>query len=73
MNSRKNWNCDGDKCELPSGEVRLFPLGGGANLILCRRCAAHENKYRQQRGSETGRPEDWPQVDWFECKVYDNA
>jgi hypothetical protein len=67
-NSRKNWNCDGDKCELPSGEIRVYPIGGGANLLLCRRCVAHENNYRASRGGEFA---GFPLINWFECEVYD--
>ena len=65
----KNWNCDGDHCTDPYSEVRVYPLGSGGNLILCQACAAHENAYRYQRGKDTGRPQDWPQVNWFECRV----
>ena len=65
----KNWNCDGDHCTDPYSEVRVYPLGSGGNLILCQACAAHENAYRYQRGKDTGRPKDWPQVNWFECRV----
>lgn len=65
-----NSYCDGAHCTDPNGEVRVYPLGGGANLILCQSCAAHENRYRYQRGKDTGRPEDWPQVNWYACEVY---
>ena len=43
-----NPNCDGDACR-GATEVRLYPLGGGANLILCMACFAHENRYRYNR------------------------
>jgi len=66
----RNWNCCGEHCNDPAGQVRVYPLGGGANLVLCMACAAHENRYRQHRAKETGRPEDWPQVNWFACEVY---
>ena len=65
-----NDNCDGSHCASATGEVRVYPLGGGGNLILCQTCAAHENRYRFQRGKETGAPENWPQVNWFSCEVY---
>ena len=68
-----NPNCDGSRCRDPQGKVRVYPLGGGGNLILCLHCAAHENNYRYTRGKETGAPENWPQVNWFECKVYEGA
>ena len=32
-----------------AGQVRVYPLGGGGNLILCRHCWAHENRYRYER------------------------
>lgn len=67
----KNWNCDGSHCTEPDGVVRRYPLGGGANLFLCMVCASHENRYRYERGRETKRPEDWPQVNWFECERLD--
>lgn len=70
MNASKNWNCSGDKCTDPKGEVRVYPLGGGANLILCHACWAHENRYRFNRGRETGRPNDWPQQNWSAAEVY---
>ena len=66
----KNYNCDGSHCRERNGEVRVYPIGGGANLILCASCAAHENSYRWQRGRETGRPEDFPQVNWHTCEPY---
>lgn len=68
----KNYNCDGDACARSDGEVRLYPLGGGANLILCRTCFAKENAYRRQRAIETRAPENFPQHIWSECEVYSN-
>ena len=38
-----NPNCDGAHCTDPAGEVRVYPLGAGGNLILCYRCWQHEN------------------------------
>ena len=70
MRVTHNPNCDGEHCTSPAGEVRLYPLGGGANLILCQACAAHENKYRYERGRATGQPNKWPQINWFQCEVY---
>jgi len=69
----KNNNCDGEHCTSATGEVRLYPLGGGGNLILCRSCAAQENRYRYERGRDTGQPNNWPQVNWYECTVYGGA
>ena len=67
--SLSNPNCDGDHCR-DKGEVRTYPLGDGANLILCQACVAHENRYRYERSKESGEPQKWPQVNWFKAKVY---
>ena len=68
-----NPNCDGNECLDPNGEVRVYPLGGGSNLILCHRCWALENKYRHLRGVEVGDLGNWPQVDWTKAEVYNGA
>ena len=47
-----NVNCCGGECRQPHGEVRMYPLGGGGNLILCQACWAHENRYRFERQSD---------------------
>jgi hypothetical protein len=65
-----NPNCDGSHCRAEIGEVRLYPLGEGANLILCSACWAHENTYRITRGRETGTSEKWPPLKWSTAKVY---
>jgi hypothetical protein len=70
MNANKNWQCDGDRCREAEGAVKLYPLGGGANLILCHACWARENQYRYRRGMETKNPEGWPQQDWAAAAVY---
>jgi hypothetical protein len=67
----KNYNCDGDKCQSATGEVRVYPIGAGGNLILCRSCWEHENDFNYQRGREMGRPQDWPLQDWNSAKVYE--
>jgi hypothetical protein len=65
----QNWNCDGAGPHA-SGTVKLYPLGGGANLILCAYCWERENLYRKRRGRETGAPENWPFENWDAGKVY---
>tara|TARA_Y100000310_G_scaffold54162_1_gene49692 strand:+ start:717 stop:1352 length:636 start_codon:yes stop_codon:yes gene_type:complete len=65
-----NNNCDGGGPHT-SGTVKLYPIGGGGNLILCHRCWARENRYNAERGRETGCPENFPQVDWRTANVYD--
>jgi len=66
----KNWNCDGGHCTDPNSETRVYPLGGGANLILCMACFAHENRHRVRRGRAIKQPEYWPQVNWVTAKRY---
>ena len=64
--SKKNYNCDGAYCTDPKGEVRKYKLGGGANLILCKACWNHENRWRCERYD----PENWPQIDWDRAEIY---
>jgi len=47
-----NLNCCGNHCREEHGEVRVYPLGSGGNLILCHACWAHENKYRRERADD---------------------
>jgi hypothetical protein len=70
MMSTENPMCCGGRCLRATGEVRVYPLGGGGNLILCRDCWRHENAYRRECGAHYGRPEEWPQLDWNAAKVY---
>jgi len=67
MNRTKNWNCDGARCTDANGETRMFPLGGGANLILCSACFAYENRYRARRGGERY---GFPAINWVTAKRY---
>ena len=60
----KNWNCDGDHCTSSTGEVKLYPLPGGGNLILCHACWANENKWRFNQ------KKDLPQHDWSVAELY---
>jgi hypothetical protein len=50
--------------------VRVYPLGGGANLILCRSCFTHENSYRAERGKFYGQVDEFPQVDCDTANPY---
>lgn len=68
---RQNPNCDGAHCRSETGEVRVYPLGSGGNLILCLACWAHENRYRYERAHDgLGDPKNWPQEDWNKAEVY---
>lgn len=69
----KNWQCDNTHCADPSGQVRVYPLGAGGNLILCRSCWEHENRYRLERQRDYGQPhaaELWPVQDWAQAVIY---
>lgn len=76
-----NPNCDNNKCTTAIGEVRVYPLGAGGNLIVCRSCWHHENRYREQRQREAMRAGDtraaaaakWPIESWDAATVYAGA
>lgn len=69
----KNPNCDNDKCRSATGEVRVYPLGGGGNLILCRACWIHENSYRRSRVADGMEADAYPQENWETAEVYASA
>jgi hypothetical protein len=70
-----NWNCCGSGPHV-AGEVRVYPLGGGANLILCAACWCRENQYRIERQSQRlprkidENDFDWPLHNWRKAEVY---
>ena len=66
----QNPNGDGDKCRKESGEVRLLPLGGGANGILCRACYEYEMAYRGDRNAELSKGCQFDLPAWESLKVY---
>ena len=71
MNDFLKNHCDGSGPHSGvENEVRVYPLGGNGNLIMCMACFARENRYRYERGVETKRPQDWPQVSFFKAEVY---
>lgn len=72
--SAHNWLCDGSGPHSADPEVRRYPLGGGANLILCRACTARENSYRRDRRNDRANPVDpaaFPNQPWQTLKVYE--
>jgi len=62
-----NWadrNCEGAGPH-NGREVRLYPTGGGGNLILCCACWRRENRFRHERGQEyTAALTLFPTLDW---------
>lgn len=65
-----NNNCDGTHCWAEDGEVRVLPLGGGGNLILCRSCFEYEIRYRKERNKELGTAAQFDLPVWESLKVY---
>lgn len=63
----RNPMCCGGTCLHSHGPVKVYPLGSGANLILCRACWHHENEYRRQRGDNRA---DWPIHNWNDAEEY---
>lgn len=68
----ENPNCDGAGPHL-SGQVRVYPAGGGGNFILCRLCWFAENRYAEERGRETGQPQNWPEQSWPDARIYESG
>lgn len=67
----KNPNCDNDKCKSAIGEVRVLPIGGDSNAILCHACYAHEMAFRAERNIELGKAYQFDLPKWEDLKVYD--
>jgi hypothetical protein len=65
----ENNNCDGSGPHMP-GEVRVLPIGGGANLILCRACHAHELRFRRERSRELADACQFDLPEWATLEVY---
>jgi hypothetical protein len=73
--AQKNWNCDGDKCTNPNGEVRVLPLNGDSNLIVCYSCFLNEMRHREYLNQDYVKPRlskenKWDLPKWESLKVY---
>lgn len=66
----KNPNCDGDHCVSSTGEVRVLPLGGDGNLIICRSCFLHEIDFRRKRNRELTPDCHFDIPQWEDLEVY---
>jgi len=71
--SELNGMCDGSHCRSAASEVRVLPLGGGANLILCRACHAHELAWRRERNRSLGDFAQFALPEWETLAVYGGA
>lgn len=67
----KNPNCDGDHCTQEDGEVRVLPVGGGGNVILCKDCFRHEMEYRRQTNQALTGTSRYDTPEWSELPVYE--
>jgi len=65
-----NPNCDGARCALSTGEVRVLPLGGQGNLILCRGCFEREMSYRRERNKDLAPDVRFKIPSWETLEVY---
>lgn len=65
-----NIEIEGNSCDhghQTAGEVRLLPIGGGGNVIVCRSHYLHEIQFRLKRIAD-GVPFDLPE--WESLTVY---
>jgi len=67
-----NLMCDGSG---PHGAlpVRVLPLAGNGNLILCNLCHGHELRWRRERNRELSREAQFDLPAWESLTVYDGA
>ena len=66
----QNPNCDEGHCSFSQGEVKLLPLPGDANLILCRSCHSHEIRWRRERNRELSQEARFPLPEWESLTKY---
>ena len=68
-----NEMCDGGHCRSRTGEVRVLPLGGEGNLIVCRACFDHEIAFRRERNKELSSDAAFDLPRWEDSRVYGGA
>lgn len=62
-------DCDGSGPHR-EGDVRVLPLTGGANLILCRSCYAREIDWRNERNAQLAVENRYPLPRWDTLEKY---
>jgi len=63
-------NCDGGGPHRP-GVVKVYPIGGSGNLILCQSCFGHERGFEMDRLKTAQVPNsEWNLPKWEDAKVY---
>ncbi len=65
-------NCDGRGPCTP-GTVKVLPIGGEGNLILCRSCWNREIEYRQNRNRSLGKFAQFDTPNWESGNVYETG
>lgn len=71
-------NCDGSGPHAP-GDIRVYPLGAGGNLLLCAACWEKENNFRTHKAKEAYEAgsnlfrvdHNWPLIDWHTAERYE--
>lgn len=66
----QNYNCDGNRCQNANSQVRVLPLSGNSNLILCQDCFDHEIKYRKARNKELEKQNRFGLPVWDQLEIY---
>jgi hypothetical protein len=66
----ENPNCCGSGPCSSNPEVRVLPLGGEGNLILCWRCYGNEIRFRRERNEELSKDCQFDLPSWNSLKVY---
>ena len=69
MNQNYNDNCDGSGPHAVN-EVRVLPIGGSGNLILCISCFRHEIHWRRLRNKELGTAFRFELPEWQTLEIY---
>lgn len=69
-NPNQNLNCDNHHCRDAHGEVRLLPMGGGGNAILCIDCFNFEINWRKERNKDLGKDCQFKIPTWEQLTVY---
>ena len=71
-NPNQNPNCDNYRCISNAGEVRVLPISGEGNAILCHSCLLHEMEFRRGRNRELGGASQFELPAWEGLQIYEN-
>lgn len=69
----KNPNCDNRRCCSTKGEVRVLPIGGDSNAILCANCYYYEMGFRRERNKALGTANQFKLPKWDDLEIYEGA